>query len=255
MPEIRCGFCAQAYQAKTRRSKFCSNNCKQRALTRRRSPLIAKACDVCGVRFQQKKRHQRYCSMLCYTRGWAHNNRGLKNKHQREYMKARRVTNYKILLCEGCDTEFQQHHAKQKFCSDKCARRIGQRVRMKTLPKEVKIAYYDAYRARDPWRYVLMTAKSRSKVENIPYNLDKEWAVARWTGSCELCRLPFVIAKRLRHPLSPSIDKIDPTKGYTKDNCRFVAWAINAFKGTGTDEEMLTIARALIDQIPPPHRP
>jgi hypothetical protein len=189
--------------------------------------------------------------MLCYGRGWAHNNRELRNSRARTYAKNQRNKSYKTLVCEGCGEEFLQHHAKQRFCSDKCARRIGQRVRLKTQPKEKLIAYYEAYRARAPWRYVLMTAKSRAKVEKLEYDLDKEWAISRWTGECELCKLPFVISKRLRHPLSPSIDKIDPTKGYTKDNCRFIAWALNAFKGTGTDEEMFAIARALITNITP----
>ncbi len=47
---------------------------------------------------------------------------------------------------------------------------------------------------------------------------------------------------------SPSIDRIDSSKGYTPDNCQFVLWAINVFKGDGTLEEMYEIATALINK-------
>jgi hypothetical protein len=43
-------------------------------------------------------------------------------------------------------------------------------------------------------------------------------------------------------PFSASLDKIEPSKGYTKNNSRFILWGCNALKGVGADEDMYAIA-------------
>jgi hypothetical protein len=79
-----------------------------------------------------------------------------------------------------------------------------------------------------------------------------EWAEKTYTGVCALTGLPFInsaqaiAGKSGGRPYSPSIDRINPLKGYTQDNCRFVLFAVNSFKGTMSDPEMYHIARALI---------
>lgn len=78
--------------------------------------------------------------------------------------------------------------------------------------------------------------------------LTNEWAEQRWTGKCELSRLEFVLQTGKLSALSPSIDRIDSAKGYTPDNCRIICWALNRFRGNGTDAEMLVIAKALIEK-------
>lgn len=90
----------------------------------------------------------------------------------------------------------------------------------------------------------MQAARARSLQNNLEYNLTPEWAEARWTGKCEVCGLSFDL-KGKRQALSPSIDKIDPTRGYTQDNCRFVAWAVNRFKGENSENDMWRVAIAM----------
>jgi len=45
---------------------------------------------------------------------------------------------------------------------------------------------------------------------------------------------------------SPSIDRIDNSKAYTPDNCRFVLNCVNSFKHDGTDADIYRIAEALL---------
>lgn len=48
-------------------------------------------------------------------------------------------------------------------------------------------------------------------------------------------------------PFSPSIDRVEPGKGYVRGNTRVVLMAINAAKGTGTDEDLIFIATKLLE--------
>jgi hypothetical protein len=62
--------------------------------------------------------------------------------------------------------------------------------------------------------------------------LDFEWAwdhLVKLDFKCEITGIPFTWD--VRGPTTLSIDRIDPTKGYTKDNVRFVCWWINAAMG------------------------
>lgn len=106
------------------------------------------------------------------------------------------------------------------------------------------------WRADRPWTSLVASARQRAKRKGTPFDLDNEWAKARWTGRCELTNIEFEsgLGKGRSGPrmLSPSIDKIDPDKGYVKDNCRFVLHCVNTAKGTGTDEDLMRIAKALI---------
>jgi len=102
------------------------------------------------------------------------------------------------------------------------------------------------WRGENPERYAVSVAKTRAKKRGTEFNLTNDWARARWTGRCELTGCEFVFSVGRPSPYSPSVDRIDATKGYTQDNCRFILWALNGFKGTGSDETMLTIARALV---------
>ena len=90
-------------------------------------------------------------------------------------------------------------------------------------------------------------AKERAVSSGLEFNLTKSWAEKRYTGKCELTGIPF-ISKEAKsfHARSASIDRIDPSKGYTQENCRFILMAVNAFKGRMTDKEMKFIATKLV---------
>lgn len=83
---------------------------------------------------------------------------------------------------------------------------------------------------------LLSQAKRRAPTKNLSYDLDIEWAMALYNaqeGRCLLTGIPFVLEskpedKRKRNnPFSPSLDRIDSDKGYTKANCRLVCTNVN----------------------------
>lgn len=102
-----------------------------------------------------------------------------------------------------------------------------------------------------PWEKLLRGAAGRAAKSGVEFTLTREWAQARWTGFCEVSGLPFLV-KDIDRPgpkfFSPSIDQIRPKGGYTPDNCRFVLWAVNAFKQDATDAEMMLVAKAIVEK-------
>lgn len=94
--------------------------------------------------------------------------------------------------------------------------------------------------------------KQQCAEKGIPFDLDGTWAYKRLSKGCELTGIPFELDVDGSISLySPSIDRIDPTKGYTKDNCRLILNSLNCFKGTGTDEHIFQIAEALLNPYKP----
>jgi hypothetical protein len=106
-------------------------------------------------------------------------------------------------------------------------------------------------RRKRPWHCLLMTAKRRANKSNVPYNLTSAWAKSVWNGRCALTDLEFreaglSVPHSGSSPFSPSIDRIISSEGYVIGNCRFILLGINALRGSGSDDEMFLIAKALI---------
>lgn len=100
-----------------------------------------------------------------------------------------------------------------------------------------------------PWAALLSNAKERAKKKGLEFSLTTEWALRTYTGNCALTGISFIVkfeGKRGGRPYSPSIDRIDQTRGYTPDNCRFILHALNCFRGVMCDSEMENIARRFV---------
>lgn len=97
-----------------------------------------------------------------------------------------------------------------------------------------------------PWSRLIYGAKSRAKKSKILFDLNSDWGRDRWTGACEITGIPFQHGSRNPTPFSPSIDRIDPRLGYTKENCRFILFGVNSLKLNGTDSDVMLIARAIL---------
>lgn len=91
----------------------------------------------------------------------------------------------------------------------------------------------------------LADIRQRAKSRNIPCDLDLPFLMEKFqTNRCELSGLEWRSESTIT-PYSPSIDRIDPSLGYTKDNVRVILMGLNALKGSGTDQDMKTIILAM----------
>ena len=171
--------------------------------------------------------------------------------------------------CTQCNTQKDP----SEFYKD-AGGRDGLRANCKTCMDENRKKYapakpnYEANRIRDNNRYkdsrkqdprhraMILTngARARSKKRGFEFDLDLDWVhekVAK--GFCEATGAAFEMDTLYlpngygqQRAFSPSLDRTDPHKGYTKDNVKVVCWCYNAAKGVGTHEEVVRMAEALL---------
>ena len=70
-------------------------------------------------------------------------------------------------------------------------------------------------------------------------------------GACEMTGMPFsLLPTKLASadPFSPSLDRMNSRKGYTRDNVRVVATAFNFAKGQWSLDIFEAIARGFIER-------
>ncbi len=79
----------------------------------------------------------------------------------------------------------------------------------------------------------IRSARSRAAEYGLEFDLTDAWAavtIARQQFKCALTGIPFLTPSEIaarRNPYMPSIDRIDPSRGYTADNVRIVIFAAN----------------------------
>lgn len=157
--------------------------------------------------------------------------------------------NARLVWAENLDRERAKHREGMREWREEnpnAARAVCLRYDEKNRDK--RSAYISDYRDANPYLAALATAKHRAKKRGWRFDLTNEWCASRQTGRCELTGIEFErgTGRRNGGPLSLSIDRIDNNGGYTQDNCRFVLYAVNRFKGDAPDDLMMTIARAIV---------
>jgi|21_taG_2_1085346.scaffolds.fasta_scaffold160338_2 hypothetical protein len=103
-------------------------------------------------------------------------------------------------------------------------------------------------RLEHPQFYMLRNAQQRASRKNFEFELDSLWLEEKWNkGICEATGLSFEYEFGIRNPWMPSIDRIESSKGYTKENSQLVCWMYNACKSTFTSADVLIMAKAVLD--------
>jgi len=99
-------------------------------------------------------------------------------------------------------------------------------------------------------RQMLKSAKTRASSESMDFDLDLDWLLQMsGTDRCNLTGMQLdwqdvmLVGRRNMH--APSIDRIDSTGGYTKDNCRLVTVWANVARQNMTDGEFLMWCRSV----------
>lgn len=98
---------------------------------------------------------------------------------------------------------------------------------------------------------LLHSAKYRATKEGLEFDLDIQWMIeqpeyCKFTGA-KLSYKENGTDYSNRNPFAASVDKINPTKGYTKDNCQIVCWWFNCAKQRYSVEEVVSLCRLVVN--------
>jgi hypothetical protein len=222
--------------------------------------LKALVCQNCGTDFFGKRGHAKFCSMRCNAQSWKKSRK--KIREEKACVHCGELFVPRSALQIACSIYCRQHNnysnnretlleaEKQRKARD--PEKYSARQKIRYREKNVR-QYLDEHRRQQrvnkPWRQPIDSAKQRAKQKKLEYNLTAEWAKRIWTGTCAISGLPFGTTFDGRpgpRMYAPSIDRIDPSKGYIQSNCRFILMAVNSLKHTVTDLDMAYIAAAIL---------
>lgn len=164
----------------------------------------------------------------------SHKGEPMPYKNKEDYIKAYQTRNLKralskpVMHCVVCNREYKYKQGRSK--SEAC--------------EECYTKYRSLYN-------LIHSAKYRAGKAGLEFDLDIQWAinqpnVCKYTGM-ELTYTNNGKNYTDRKPQTASIDKIDPTKGYTKDNCQIISWWFNCAKQQFSTKEVIELCAKVVN--------
>ncbi len=86
---------------------------------------------------------------------------------------------------------------------------------------------------------IIRNCKYRAKAKNIPFDLD--WKEIEWPTHCPILNVELDYSRKPWSLNSPSVDRIDNSKGYLLNNCKIVSLRGNRLKSDFTEKEILLV--------------
>jgi hypothetical protein len=104
--------------------------------------------------------------------------------------------------------------------------------------KNIKLLALSKYKDLHQLKHQLYrSAKKRALKKGLEFNIElKDIHIPR---KCPILKVPLICSTRY----SPSIDRIYPDKGYTKDNIAVISTLANSMKANATPKELLIFSR------------
>jgi hypothetical protein len=176
-----------------------------------------------------KKRQKKFCSYKCMN---VYNARVFKEQHKEDNPEKWRV-------CDICNEE---KNIWQFSLLDKTRKTS---IKRKTTCKNCSAAYKERERKNRNWKFdtkkvLYNNAKQRAKKLNIEFTLTKDDIDI--PDTCPVFGFPLKREGRETWMYAPSIDRIDNTKGYIKENIIIVSRRANILKKDATLDELRKLA-------------
>lgn len=113
--------------------------------------------------------------------------------------------------------------------------------------KERLLANHQRRNKKSPrYAFISILALARKRAE---VTIDQNYLLKLYDeqeGLCALSGVRMTWATGRMSPTSISVDRIDVNNGYVDGNVRLVCVAVNAFRSTMNDQELLKMAKALV---------
>jgi uncharacterized protein (DUF2132 family) len=90
-------------------------------------------------------------------------------------------------------------------------------------------------------------ARKRAQKNNIEFSIKKEDIII--PEKCPLLEVEFIMGRGKDYMYTPTIDRIDRSKGYTKDNICIISMLANSMKNAASPQELLTFSKNILNYI------
>jgi hypothetical protein len=88
--------------------------------------------------------------------------------------------------------------------------------------------------------HMLSNARKRSIMKNYAFNLTID--DIHIPEICPILKIPIIVGNKNNYESTPSIDRIDNDKGYTKDNIQIISKKANSMKNSASIKELIAFA-------------
>jgi hypothetical protein len=100
-----------------------------------------------------------------------------------------------------------------------------------------KRAYTKSWSERMPvQKSLLYAARRRAKLSGIECTITEDDIVV--PDRCPILDIPLERSKKKQQSSSPSLDRIDPSRGYVKGNVKVISYKANACKSNMTSQQI-----------------
>jgi len=213
--------------------------------------LKCKACKSAENSTRLKERYATDLNFVARTKeraaAWQRKNAEQANEYQRRRHAAKVAAGDREYLLKSSEAT-KRYYRSEKGKATMAAR--NKRYEESGQDKVWRQARYTKPESRTS--QLLASTRNRALKFNIKFDLIfDDVYLAILAGKCSKTGLPFNLEPHPDHrvhPFAPSIDRINPKKGYVRGNIQIVCWAYNAARNQWGDEVLLTLARAIVDK-------
>ena len=93
-------------------------------------------------------------------------------------------------------------------------------------------------------KVLVNTSKSNARIKNLEFSLESQDLIPL-PAVCPVLKIPLqyyvLVDEEFNVDQKPSLDRIDNSKGYTKDNVQVISWRANRLKNDATLNELMLL--------------
>jgi CRISPR/Cas system CSM-associated protein Csm5 (group 7 of RAMP superfamily) len=127
----------------------------------------------------------------------------------------------------------------KEYTRHTCRECINLKNKNKQTPAQLRSkAKREKKRRDDPAYRMYHGAKQRAKKQNLPFDIDQDYIRTIIPSHCPVLEIPLSNGEKEFHDNSLSLDRLVPSKGYTKGNVCVISDRANRLKRDATLDEL-----------------
>jgi hypothetical protein len=143
-----------------------------------------------------------------------------------------------VRLCNICRIEKRRECGRRSYYKHQ-EERIEHSRKWRSKNREYHNAICKVWKDNNPLKLIIKDVKKRAKLKGLEFSLTHEDISI--PDVCPILDIPLFRGKGKQTANSPSIDRIDSTKGYTKDNIQIISTKANTIKSNATFSELVLV--------------